>query len=114
MAPCEIPPSSRYAFSSAERRASLRYRSNVRVICRSMTPDLTQGKDVSTNGIGVVCNQELAPGMVLDCQFLNPTTRFICSRPVQVMRVEPHSNDQWLAGCRFAEELGFSELLGLL
>jgi hypothetical protein len=30
------------------------------------------------------------------------------------MRVEPHADDQWLAGCRFAEELEFSELLGLL
>jgi hypothetical protein len=30
------------------------------------------------------------------------------------MRVTPQADQQWLAGCRFAEELEYSELLGLL
>jgi len=56
----------------------------------------------------------LDPGTVLECQFLNPITRFTCSRPVQVMRITPQADDKWLAGCRFTQELEFSELLGLL
>jgi hypothetical protein len=31
-----------------------------------------------------------------------------------VMRVTPQADDKWLAGCRFAQELEFSQLLGLL
>jgi len=137
MAPSNHSSSSQYTFSTAERRTSLRYRSNLKVTChpigrslnssdptapswsdnrRLQPPDnlFSQGKDVSTNGIGLVCSRQLAPGTVLECQFLNPTTRFICSRPVQVMRVTPQADDKWLAGCRFAQELEFSELLGLL
>jgi hypothetical protein len=30
------------------------------------------------------------------------------------MRITPQADDMWLAGCRFAQELEYSELLGLL
>jgi hypothetical protein len=137
MAPSDPSSSSRYTLSPAERRTSLRFRSNLRVSCQPVaqavgssepvyapgsgtrklqSPDdwCSQGKDISTNGVGLVCSRPLDPGTVLDCQFLNPTTRFTCSRPVRVMRVMPQADDKWLAGCRFAEELEFSQLLGLL
>ncbi len=137
MAPNDRSSSSRYTLSPAERRASLRFRSNLRVSCQPMAravdfsespygvgsgirklepPDdwCSQGKDISTNGVGLVCSRPLDPGTVLDCQFLNPTTRFTCSRPVRVIRVTPQADDKWLAGCRFADELEFSVLLGLL
>lgn len=137
MAPSILSTSSRYTLSPAERRTSLRFRSNLRVSCQPLAQGLdspepafaagsgfrrleapddlwSQGKDISTHGVGLICSRPLDPGMVLDCQFLNPITRFTCSRPVRVMRVAPQAEDKWLAGCRFAEELEFSELLGLL
>jgi hypothetical protein len=129
--------SSKYTLSPAERRASLRFRSNLRVNCQPVAqavdssepayaagsgirklqaPDdwCSRGKDISTNGVGLICSRPLDPGTVLDCQFLNPTTRFTCSCPVRVMRITPQADDKWLAGCRFAQELEFSQLLGLL
>src|SRR6266852_5183679 len=103
MAPSNLSSSSRYTLSPAERRTSLRFRSNLRVSCqpiaqgvdssepafaagsgfrRLQPPDdlCSQGKDISTHGIGLICSRQLDPGTVLDCQFLNPTTRFTCSR----------------------------------
>jgi hypothetical protein len=126
-----------YTLSPAERRTCLRFRSNLRVSCQPITKELdtseptyaagsgfttlqphgdwcSRGKDISIQGIGLVCSRPLDPGMMLDCQFVNPTTRFSCSRPVTVMRVTPQADDQWLAGCRFAKELEYSQLLGLL
>jgi hypothetical protein len=134
MAPMQMTASPRYTVTPAERRNSLRFRSNLRVNCQ---PDqagepsqiragsaaewqqtasgwCSQGKDISTHGIGLVCSRQLDPGTILECQFLNPITRFTCSRPVEVMRITPQADDKWLAGCRFARELEFSELLGLL
>ena len=135
MAPMQTTQSPRYTVTPAERRNSLRFRSNLRVNCQ---PDqaggehsrvragsaaewqqtaagwCSQGKDISTHGIALVCSRQLDPGTILQCQFLNPITRFTCSRPVEVMRITPQADDKWLAGCRFARELEFSELLGLL
>jgi hypothetical protein len=135
MAPTQVTAAPRYTVTPAERRTSLRFRSNLRVSCQ---PDQSggepgcvsarsriechqtasgwssQGKDISTHGVALVCSRRLDPGTVLECQFLNPITRFTCSRPVQVMRITPQADDKWLAGCRFAQELEFSELLGLL
>ena len=135
MAPMQTTQSPRYTVTPAERRNSLRFRSNLRVNCRpdqagseprcvhdgraaewqqTATGWCSQGKDISTHGIALVCSRQLSPGTILECQFLNPITRFTCSRPVQVMRSTPQADDKWLAGCRFARELEFSELLGLL
>ena len=130
MAPPNLPSSSPYMVSSPERRTSLRFRSNLKVTCQPAPKEeigafarsvgendyglCSQGKDISTHGIGLVCSQRLDPGTILNCRFLNPTTRFMCSRPVQVMRITPQEDDKWLAGCRFAQELEYSELLGLL
>ena len=130
MTPLDLPSSSPYTLSSAERRTSLRFRSNLKVTCQPARKEeigalarsvgetdyglCSQGKDISTHGIGLVCSQRLDPGTILNCRFLNLTTRFICSRPVQVVRITPQADDKWLAGCRFAQELEYSELLGLL
>src|ERR1700682_6666911 len=107
MAPTNLSTSPRYTCTSAERRPSLRFRSNLKVSCRlsgkqehevtattaDQAPNESRGKgtDISTHGIGLVCNEQLDPGTVLECNFLNPTTRFACSRPVQVMRVVPQA-----------------------
>jgi PilZ domain len=113
-----LHPSEHRNVAPAERRTSVRFRSNLQVFWQldeNISPDpKARVKDISSLGIGLFCNGPLNPGTILKCKFLHPTTRFTCTRPVRVLRVTAQADDQLVAGCQFDRELAFSELLGLL
>jgi hypothetical protein len=105
--------------SGAERRAAVRYVSDLDTSC---TPPsrVSEGnwsakvKDISTTGINLVLGRRFEPGTTLVLELQNANEGVSCTMLVQVRRIHESSPKKWSTGCAFLRRLTDLELKGLL
>jgi serine/threonine protein kinase len=105
--------------SGIERRASVRYESNVAGRCAAVGGRDDRGwtaqvKDVSVTGMGLLVNRRFEPNSVLlvevEAEDENPAQTFM----VRVVRAQEIGGGQWLLGGMFGRQIDEDDVKGLL
>lgn len=101
-------PERQSAGSGKERRVAVRYPFGRQVDCSAVSagtgcPAVVQ--DISTSGIGLVCNHQFDPGRLLSVEMQSPDDLLLYVFPTRVMRSTSQPNGEWLIGCTFLSPL---------
>jgi PilZ domain len=84
------------------------------VVCPLAAPVAVAVKDVSSNGIALLCDEPIEPGTPLTVLWqFGPVSRWRTLRAVAVRHV-PQPDGGWIVGCAFAEWLDTGDVLGFL
>jgi hypothetical protein len=72
-------------------------------------------QDISVDGLSLIVNSELRPGLFLDVTLSSAEEGNSCQPMlVRVRRVTPREDGSWIAGCTFVKKLSKEELQGWL
>ena len=105
-----------------ERRAWVRYRTDLQATCRGPGPAREVGwparvKDISAGGIGLLLRHRFRPGTALAVELHGPSGGCARVLAVRVVQASPRTVDSescWLMGCLLTEALTDDELHALL
>jgi hypothetical protein len=108
--------------SPADRRAWVRYASNLEVVCRGAGTLKDAGwpakvVNISRGGIGLLLRHRFEPGMPLAVEFLSHSSgarRTVLVKVAHATAVQLQPEPHWLVGCAFSEILSEAELQALL
>ena len=113
----EAPLTSTSSRPAVDRRAYVRYGSQLKGSCRALSADrkhrwTAQIRDISASGIGLILNRRFEPGTVLRVKLPGSSSRRLYL--VRVVRVQKHANRTWIVGCVFPRPLTDEEVQSLL
>src|SRR5947207_4875100 len=103
---------------SRDKRQSERIPVNAASRCNFASPVLedfgpVKIRNVSLEGIGLILNQNLAPGLLLAIHVINPDKNFAKTMLARVVHATPQSDGVFLIGCKFSVPLLYEELSAL-
>lgn len=103
--------------SAVDRRAFVRYGSQLKGSCRALSADrkhrwTAQIRDISASGVGLILNRRFEPGTVLRVKLPGLSSRRLFL--VRVIRVQKHEDRTWIVGCVFPRPLTEEEVKSLL
>jgi hypothetical protein len=98
-----------------DRRVAERFPVNADSACDFMSPVLedigaVRIKNISNEGIGLIANHEVAPGMLLAINLVNRKRSFSKTMLVRVAHVTPQAGNSYLIGGTFKTPLTYEEL----
>lgn len=98
-----------------EKRAAERFAVNPPSTCNFASPVLedfgpVKIRNVSTDGIGLTISQEVAPGMLMAINLVNPAKKFSKTMLARVVHVTPQPGGTFLMGGNFLTPLSYEEL----
>jgi serine/threonine protein kinase len=112
-------PANKGSSRRRERRASVRYSSNMEASCQP-TSRLRERcwsariQDISSSGMCLILRRRFEPGTVLTAELQGSTESITKTLLIHVMRVHEQSPRKWSVGCAFDRELNDFELKALL
>ena len=98
-----------------EKRAAQRFPINPQSTCDFASPVLedfgpVKIRNVSTDGIGLMISQPVAPGMLMAINLKNPAKKFSKTMLVRVIHVTPQPGGTFIMGGSFVTPLSYEEL----
>lgn len=117
-----MPPTTTAAAPAAgkrERRASVRFQSNAKGSCQTLSVQRETAweatvRDISGQGVGLLLNRRFETGVLLAVELTEPVEgrqRLLLAR---VVRAVPQPEGNWLIGCTLITPLGEDEVRALL
>lgn len=115
--PAPSTPTPLPARLAADRRAYVRYGSQLKGSCRALSAErkyrwTAQIRDISASGVGLILNRRFEPGTVLRVKLPGLSARRLYL--VRVVRVQKQGDRTWLVGCVFPRPLTNEEVQSLL
>jgi serine/threonine protein kinase len=103
--------------SAPDRRAYVRYGSQLKGSCRALSADrkhrwTAQIRDISASGLGLILNRRFEPGTVLRVKLPGSSSRRLYL--IRVVRVQKQADRRWIVGCVFPRPLTDEEVRSLL
>ncbi|HZT81992.1 MAG TPA: PilZ domain-containing protein [Gemmataceae bacterium] len=105
--------------AQAERRATVRYETDLLGACRPLTARLDKPaeatvRDLSAGGIGLLATRRFEPAALVAVEVFPHGDASPALLVARVVHATPWDDGRWLLGCQFVRPLGDDELRDLL